>query len=187
MNNVVNRSYNPSGKNLAIALSSVAGSLIIMFVIACVLLAIFDGRVEVEISGPVVIGPEWSEFRLTKPLKILRDRQYLEVHVSDTHEPYHSDAAANEEKSAMLFPDGSETTPEVHLVDQFGKEYALDSPGFPYKSPASGEPGGGMTFSRSFNNDIDSEFVNGVYPIVKIRSAKAIHVSSVRWICYNQK
>src|SRR5207253_2900550 len=89
---------------------------------------------------------------------------------------------------AMRFPDGSLVRPEVQVVDQHGNVYSLDSPMFLSKDHTSGELNAGMGFSTQFNVGIDSNFPSDrVYPVVRIRNDKPIHVSRIIWFCHTGK
>jgi len=159
----------------------------VAFLGAYYLFAVTHRPIQIEISGPIELGPQWLEIRPQESLKIRRRSQYIALYLSDEHSWYHALDDKSGTTWAMLFPDGSKVRPEVTLVDRYGKEFPLDEVGFLTKSPTSGEQGGGMSFSRSFDVSIDSEFAKAEYPLLRIRSEKSIHVSRILWICYNPK
>jgi len=172
------------GRNRTILISI---CLIVTIAVAYFILALTHGYITVDVAGPVEVGPEWVEVRSPKPLKISRRTQYLALYVSDSHEAYNEPQDRTGKTFAMRYPDGSLVRPEVRLVDESGKEYDLDSAGFLGKTRSSGDLDGGMSFSRSFESSLDSDFANGTYPVVKLRSNRPIHISRIEWNCYNPK
>jgi hypothetical protein len=145
-------------------------------------------RVERQISGPVLIGPEWLDIRLDKPLRVSRRTQTVLLYVSDKHESYDELDAPDERRSAMRFPDGSVVRPEVQVVDEYGNVFRLNAVSFLGKDRTSGQLNAGLGFSTQYNLAIDSDFPSDrVYPLVRVRSDKPIHVSSIVWYCNTGK
>jgi hypothetical protein len=110
------------------------------------------------------------------------------LYVSDKHESYEKNNDASGNSAAMRFPDGSIVRPEIQILDEYGTVYNLDAIGFLSKDRTSGELNAGLSFSTDFNPAIDSNFSNDrVYPLIRVRSAKAIHVSEIVWYCNTGK
>jgi len=157
-------------------------------VLLVVIFLLSTNDIERQISGPVTIGPGWTDIRPTKPLKVSRHTQSINIYVSDAHEENMPASDPSGKSWAMRFPDGSVARPEVEVLDQYGNLFRLDSASFLVKEGTVSDLGGGMGFSTGFNVAIDSNFPpDRVYPLVRIRSDKPIRVSKVTWFCHTGK
>ena len=154
---------------------------------ALFIIALATSEKEREIHGVIIVGSDWLEIRPEKPLEVSHRTQSILLYVADEHESY-SGGDPTGMSWAMRFPDGSLVRPEVQLIDEYGNVYELDAPGFLGRDRTSGELGGGMGFSRSFDQSIESNFPRDrVYPIIRMRSPRPIHVSRVVWMCRTGK
>src|SRR5258705_194650 len=98
------------------------------------------------------------------------ERQYL---VFDVAAPFELEHRA----WGVRLPDGSISTPEVQLVDEYGNTFNLDQPSM--FSPTS------HFTQRGFSlRDLPQD---RVYRAVRIRSDKPIQYSRIMWRCENHK
>jgi hypothetical protein len=154
------------GHYQTISLKAFAMSAVLLSTMSC----IRADRMQV-ISGPVSIGSQWVEIRPSKPLRVEREHNSLELELARNYAP---DYQAN----GYRFPDGSLVTPEVRLVDQDGNEYPLRVGSL--SNIAIGYRSGPLGSREDLPND-------KLFTLVRVRSNGQIDCSRIVWRSYNQK
>jgi hypothetical protein len=123
-----------------------------------------------EIMGSATISSSWLEIVPKEPL---RAEQVVQQVVLYVRKPVKQARDSWE----LILPDGSQTIPEVELVDQDGRTYYLTEPS------AIASPGSDEAFQRGFGAwQLPKD---KVYRLVRLRSDKPIPVSKIVWRSYD--
>jgi hypothetical protein len=145
--------------------------LVILFGAACsILQRKANPFLDREISGPVTISSEWMEITPQEPLK-------PEHEVNAVTLMFASEYIPDYKENGLRFSDGTVMVPEVQLIDQDGKVYALGI-------ESMGPKGMGFAFFDPISH-LESLPKDKVYRTVRIRSDKPIECSKLVWRGYN--
>lgn len=128
--------------------------------------------VDREISGPIVISPDWVEIAPKNPLRAELVVQQVVIYVQRP-------IKESRDSWELILPDGSKVIPEVQLIDEQGNVYDLTEPSGT-QNPHSVE-----AFQRGFSNRTLPK--DKVYKSVRVRSAKPVSVLKVVWRCYDPR
>lgn len=111
---------------------------------------------------PVVLGPDWLDLNLTKPIIAKWDRQVVFLSIS-------SDVVTSDVPLGAKATDGSVFTPEIEIYDDSGREYTLQLIGIAEHELQFGNEKipKGTRFSR-----------------IRIRSPKRLPCSEISWMSY---
>src|SRR5258708_10775623 len=131
---------------------------------------LFDPYLDQEIAGPTIISPEWQKLVPKKPLRVERQIQII---VLDLDKSIKMESAG----WGVVLPDGSVVKPEVELIGNDGKTYALSHRSFSWN------PATATTRAEFSLSDLPQD---KTYREVRIRSEKSISVSRIYWRCSHQ-
>lgn len=84
-----------------------------IFLAAGIYRSIFSPYLDEEISGPIIVSPEWLAISPKRPLRADRQVQYVMVNFSQSGQP-------EVNSLGLRLPDGTLIIPEVELVDDSG-------------------------------------------------------------------
>jgi hypothetical protein len=129
-----------------------------------------------EVSGPIVIGPQWIEIIPPKPLIPYGKFQYLRL----KFEGYNKFSEMDPEGVMVELEDKRKTKIEAILFDQTGETYELIISG----------RGDGIILDRRSNTktEIAPDFPNNqTYTKFKIRSEIPLNCEFIKWIGTNPK
>lgn len=133
------------------------------------------GPKERLISGPLQLGPEWTEIRPDPPLESSRVRQIVSISI-----PFGLDVS----DYSLTTTDGKPLKVEVEVIDDRGETW-------PHSLHMRGAPwvGFGVVTER-MPKEIPVPYYlppDRTYPVVRIRSNPPVAAQGVRWVCSSPK
>jgi hypothetical protein len=126
---------------------------------------------EQEISGPVTISTEWTEFTPKEPLQ--PDKETQEV-VLNSAEPLVRNTALHDIRLA----DGTAVKPELQLIDQSGNVFVADDVDR-YPTPS--------LYNEGISCSVTRLPQDRLYTKVRVRSDKTLKLSRIVWHCHTGK
>jgi hypothetical protein len=135
------------------------------------------------IAENVTVSSEWLEIQPKPSLKSSKMSQYITLDVEGAKRSVNPDGSIGDASlrdwNKIELLNGALATPEVQVVDEYGKVYNLH---------ASMEYRDGKGYTIDFDGSRMTHFPQDkVYRMVRIRSDVPIHCKRIIWYCYNPK
>jgi hypothetical protein len=155
-------------------------SILLLFIALIIYSLVPVNRVVAE---NVTVSAEWLEFEPSPALTSSKMSQYITLDVEGAKRGVNPDGSIGDTSpgdwNKIELSNGALATPEVQVVDEYGKVYNLH---------ASMEYRDGKGYTIDFDSSKMTHFPQDrVYRMVRIRSDVPIYCKRIIWHCYNPK